>query len=347
MSPTPQFLFAPFRLDPTNACLWCRAQALTLTPKAFAVLHHLVEHAGQLVTKAALLDAVWPNTAVSEAVLKVCIGEIRKALGDMARAPQFIATVYRRGYRFIAPVTVADHAEVEPLAGSPSPAGPAISAPTSLLTPRHAVPLVGRQTELARLHHWLEEARHGKRQVVFVTGEAGIGKTAVVETFLAQVVTDTRLFIARGQCVEHYGPGEAYLPMLEALGRLCRTPGGEHLVLFLRQHAPTWLAQIPWLCSAEEREILQRELMGATQPRMLREMAEALETLTAETPLVLVLEDLHWSDYATLDLVAMLAQRREPARLLLLGTYRPVEVIVRGHPLKTIKQELQMRGHCE
>jgi predicted ATPase len=169
----------------------------------------------------------------------------------------------------------------------------------------------------------------------------------VIEAFLAQVATDSHLWIARGQCVEHYGPGEAYLPMLEALGRLCRTLGCEHLVLFLRQHAPIWLAQIPWLCSADERETLQRELIGATQPRMLREMAEALETLTAETPLVLVLEDLHWSDYATLDMVAMLAQRREPARLLLLGTYRPVEVIVRGHPLKTIKQELQMRGHCE
>jgi DNA-binding winged helix-turn-helix (wHTH) protein/predicted ATPase len=347
MSPEPQFLFAPFRLDPTNARLWCRAQALTLTPKAFAVLHQLVAHAGQLVTKEALLDAVWPDTAVSEAVLKVCIGEIRKTLGDAAKAPQFIATVYRRGYRFIAPVTVADPCEGDHSKDSPHPLAPVTSSPEPLAAPSHATPLVGRQTELARLHRWLEQARRGKRQVGFVTGEAGIGKTAVIEAFLAQVAADSHLVIAHGQCVEHYGLGEAYLPMLEALGRLCRTPGSEHLLMILRRHAPLWLAQIPWLFSTDEREVLQRELIGATQPRMLREMAEAIEVLTVETPLLLVLEDLHWSDYATIDLVAMLAQRREAARLLLLGTYRPVEVIVRGHPLKTIKQELQLHGHCE
>jgi predicted ATPase len=79
---------------------------------------------------------------------------------------------------------------------------------------------------------------------------------------------------------------------------------------------------------------------------MLREMAEALEVVTAETPLVLVLEDLHWSDAATLDLLASLARRREAARLLLIGTYRPVEVLVREHPLCGLTQELQLQGHC-
>jgi predicted ATPase len=76
-------------------------------------------------------------------------------------------------------------------------------------------------------------------------------------------------------------------------------------------------------------------------------LAEAIEALTAATPLVLVLEDLHWSDYSTLDLLALLAQRRGPARLVLLGTYRPAEVIVSGHPLKALKQELRVHGRCE
>src|SRR5262252_5930884 len=79
---------------------------------------------------------------------------------------------------------------------------------------------------------------------------------------------------------------------------------------------------------------------------MLRELAEVVETLTAETPLVLVLEDLHWSDYATLDLLALLARRRAPARLLVLGTYRPVDVMVRGHPLQSVQQELHLHGQC-
>src|SRR5262249_53426908 len=100
------FHFAGYRLDLPNACLWCGAQAVHLTPKAFAVLHALVQHAGQLLTKDALLQAAWPDTAVSEAALTICIGELRKALGETAQAPRFIQTVHRRGYRFVAPVTV-------------------------------------------------------------------------------------------------------------------------------------------------------------------------------------------------------------------------------------------------
>jgi predicted ATPase len=104
---------------------------------------------------------------------------------------------------------------------------------------------------------------------------------------------------------------------------------------------------MPWLLRRAELEALQRKAQSATRERMVRELGEALETLTAERPLVLVLEDLHWSDYATLDWLSFLARRRETAQLLVLGTYRPVDVIVREHPLKSVKQELQMHGHCQ
>jgi len=80
--------------------------------------------------------------------------------------------------------------------------------------------------------------------------------------------------------------------------------------------------------------------------RMLRELAEALEALTADRPLVLVLEDLHWSDRSTVEFLAYLGQRQEPARLLVLGTYRPVEVMLRAHPLRGMVQELHGRGQA-
>src|SRR5262245_48373114 len=112
------------------------------------------------------------------------------------------------------------------------------------------------------------------------------------------------------------------------------------------QHAPTWLVQLPALLSAPEHEALQRKVAGATRERMLREMAEALDMLTMEQGFVLSLEDLQWSDSSTLELLAMLARRREPARLLVLGTYRPVDVILMEHPLKGVKHELQVHGHC-
>src|SRR5262249_23406303 len=164
--------------------------------------------------------------------------------------------------------------------------------------------------------------------------------------FLAQVDHDASLWVARGQCAEHYGAGEAYLPVLEALGQLCRGPDGEQLVAWLAQHAPTWLVQMPALLSADALEAVQRRLLGATRERMLRELTEALEVLTTERTLVFVLEDLHWSDTATLGLVGSLARRRTPARLLLLGTYRPVEVIVRAHPLHGLKLDMTLHRQC-
>ena len=206
---------------------------------------------------------------------------------------------------------------------------------------------VGRESELTQLHAWLEKARHGERQLIFVTGEAGIGKTTLVETFLEQLAASGTVWLGHGQCVEHYGQGEAYLPLLEAFGRLGREPGGEQLVTILSRYAPTWLVQMPALLEAGELHTLQQKIVGATQGRMLREMAEALEALTAVQPLVLCVEDLHWSDYSSLELLAYLARRLGPSRLMVVGTYRPVDVILRDHPLKDLKQDLLLHGYCE
>jgi len=137
------------------------------------------------------------------------------------------------------------------------------------------------------------------------------------------------------------------MPVLEALGRLCREPSGAQFMESLNQHAPTWLAQMPALLKTNELEALQRRAQGAMHERMLREMAEAVETVTAERSLILCLEDLHWSDVSTLELLAVLARRQETARLLVLGTYRPVEMLGNGHPLRAVKQELHLHHQCE
>ena len=186
-----------------------------------------------------------------------------------------------------------------------------------------------------------------QRQLVFVTGEPGIGKTALVDAFLARIDRTDLLRVGRGQCVEQYGAGEAYLPVLEALGRLGREPRGDEVVRVLKQHAPTWLVQLPALLGDQDLEAVHRRAHGATRERMLRELVEGLDALTIESPLVLVLEDLHWSDSATIDLLAMLARRREPARLLVLGTYRPADIAASTHPLKAVKPELELHAQCK
>jgi len=330
------FLFNSFYLDVANASLIRGDQTLPLTPKAFATLRYLVEHAGDLVTKDELWQAVWPNVIVTDAALTVCVSEIRKALGDSAKNPQYVETMYRRGYRFIAPV------KIQPGRRS----APHVTTLGSQLTELPPPTFVGREAELELLQKWLGKAARGERQIVFVTGEPGIGKTTTVETFLRQIAADRTILIGRGQCIEHYGAGEPYLPVLEALGRLCRGPEGERLIQVLDQYAPTWLVQMSALVRSEAFEALQSKVAGATQGRMLRELTEAIEIVTTQITLVLCLEDLHWCDYSTLDWLAFLGRRQEPARLLVLATYRPVEVILRDHALKSVKQELQIHGQC-
>ena len=253
--PDRQFAFAPFQLDLVNEQLWQGEELVPLRPKLFAVLRHLVEHAGRLVTREELRTAVWSTTVVSESVLRGAIRELREVLGDDADAVRFVETVPHRGYRFVAPLTVTHPVHAAVLSGQPF-------APQGVPRPQHFI-LIGRDAELARLQGWLESAVRGTRQVVFVTGEPGIGKTTVVDTFLARAAGSGDLWTTRGQCVEHYGPSEAYLPVLEALGQLCRQPGGEQVILLLSRYAPTWLAQMPGLIGEAELEAVHRRAQGA------------------------------------------------------------------------------------
>jgi predicted ATPase len=328
----PNRVFRPFRIDPANALLWRDDEEIRLRPKTFEVLRYLVDHPGLLVTKAMLLDAVWPEVTVSDSMPATCIAELRRVLGDEAKRPRFIETVHRRGYRFVAPVTSLTVA-------------PARREPFKALG--HPKPIVvGRHAELAQLQQWYASALEGWRQVVFVAGEAGIGKSTFVQAFMDLVADGSAAQIGRGQCVEQYGAGEPYLPIFEALSRLSREPLGDAVVEVLHKFAPTWLAQMPELLSSEDRSRLRAESQGVTQQRMLREMIQALEALVADSPLVLVIEDLHWSDFSTLGLISAVARRTERARLLLLGTYRPVEILAADHPLRTMKQELQLHRYC-
>lgn len=334
-------IFHPFCLDRAGERLWRGSRVIKLRPKAFAVLSQLVERPGQLITKDELLSAVWPNTFVSDTALKVIIRQLRKALEDDPKTPQFIETAHRRGYRFIG--KLADHELIT--AADETVKHAAVTQSLSQYTGDRPLAVVGRDKALALMQGWLQRMRSGARQIVFLTGEAGIGKSTLVDAFAQRIAADSPTRIARGQCLEQYGTGEAYLPVFDALGRLCREQ--PEVIDVLRGHAPMWLLQMPSLVSASEREVLSREVSGSSRERMLREMGDALEVLTRDQPLLLVLEDLHWSDYSTLDLISYLSTQRAPAHLMVIGTYRTAELIVSGHPLRAVKQELLAKQQCE
>ena len=142
-----QVTFGAFRLDRANRSLHRGLSVIPLRPKAFAVLDHLVARAGRLVTKDQLLAAVWPDTAVTDTVLKVCVREIRDALGDDPDAPRFVETAHRLGYRFVGQ-----------------------TSPTNL--PARLSSLVGRQREIVDVAHTLEQSR-----LLTLVGAGGSGKS--------------------------------------------------------------------------------------------------------------------------------------------------------------------------
>jgi len=318
--------FGRFEIDEAEARLRHDGAPVRLAPKPFAVLCELARRPQSLVTKGALLDAVWGHQFVSESVLKTTISDVRAALGDDPKQPRYIETVSSRGYRFVGMAIEA-------------PRPPAVAQlQLGIAAPRRAT-TVGRLDAFEQLRTAWRLAGRGRRQLAWVTGEAGVGKTTLIECFMHEVGD---VSCAHGQCVANYGEAESHLPILEALTGLSRRDPS--LAQLIREVAPTWLLQLPWLSSASERERLRSELADVGQTRMLREMAELLDRYTAERPLLLVTEDLQWADPATVQLMDYVVRRRSGARLMWLASFRLTEVIAADHPLATLRHELRLHG---
>ena len=359
-SDDPQIIFRPFVLDARNARLLRDGRPLAITPKSLDVLHYLASRPQRLVTKQELLAALWPDVIVSDASVKVCIREIRKVLGDGVKAPKYIETVHRRGYRF-----VAELSEVEPAVAPHEPhvdhahsAGPARHTAAPAAVPACEAPFVGREAEIASLCDAFARASRGERRVVLVAGGPGSGKTALVEGFIRRVaapVGETAApggatsgetpTILVGHCFEQFGMAEPYLPVWEAVGRLARERPSHVLDGLLARHAAAY-EPAPPAETGQDPAPAAPGLPRGKSARMLRDVSDAIEALAAEAPVVLVLEDVHWADYSTLDLVSALARRRTPARLLVVATYRPAEVVAEKHPLREVVHELLAGGLC-
>ena len=324
-----RFAFGSFHFDGRTGQLWREGSEVKLTPRAAAVLQMLAERSRQLVTKQELFDRLWTGLAVGDDALTSCIQELRAAIGDDARRPCYIETRHRRGYRLLVHATPIDCDAV-------TPAGAAIPG---------RLQLVGRVREFGILARCFQRAGLRQRQVVFITGEPGIGKSSLADAFLQRLETTGTVTIAHGQCLDHYGVGEPYLPLIEALTRLAQAQGGNAIKKILSVQAPSWFAEMPSLWPRSKRAAL--EARGrATRKRMMRELALAVEAITLEVPLLFKLEDLHWSDASTLDFLAHIARRPDPARLMVLATFRPGDRAASEIGLTDLVTELQMHGQC-
>ncbi len=206
-------------------------------------------------------------------------------------------------------------------------------------------PFVGRKDELAWLEQRLAAAMAGEGSVAFVTGERGVGKSTLVGEFLRRVRSGTvPVSIAAGRCVETQGPGEAFLPFLDALGRLLTRRGRERTTELLRTYAPTICVQFRAGLLPDPDGSLHRQAVGATRERLVRETGDFMEAASRDYPVVLCLEDLQWADAATVDMLHHVGCRIARQRMLVLGAYRHADVDAGNPPLKRCAVDLGARG---
>ncbi|MDB5394416.1 MAG: transcriptional regulator, putative ATPase, winged helix family [Rhodospirillales bacterium] len=324
---------ASFRIDLDNLCLWRNSGAgpderLNLPPKTFDVLRYLVENTGRLVTHAELLTALWPDVHVQPEILKSHILAIRTALGDDSSSPKFIETQRGRGYRFIGQIAGL----------APPDAKPEAALDLGVFA--------GRAEPMRDLLALYEQMSSGQLCVVFISGEPGIGKTTLVEQFLVRVRGSAGLVEAQGHCIEGFAGVEPYYPIFEVLRKLFNAADRRRVIRALREFAPSWASQIPDQISTGQRTALHEPALPDARTRMVREACDLFEAIATEHPLVLVLEDLHWADFATIDFISALCRRRSPARLMLIGTYRLEDLKIARHPLKQMTQDLAVHKYC-
>jgi DNA-binding winged helix-turn-helix (wHTH) protein/tetratricopeptide (TPR) repeat protein len=309
-------LFPPFRLDSKNEQLWRENEEVRLRRKTFAVLRHLAEHAGELVTKAALLDAIWPDVSVSDSMPAHSVRELRKVLGDTAHTPRFIETVQGRGYRFIAGV------KLESIHHPPTPLA---ARQPSIADQPHQGSFVGRDQERSELRGALVDAASGSGRICLISGEAGIGKTRLCGE-IAREAQQKGLAVFVGQCSEQ--EAVPYLPFVEILERwVDRWDSPDDLRRAIGEEAPELGRLLPKLMRIIPDLPPPIELPADQARRQLfNSLTNFIARRSREQPTMLVLEDLHWADDSTLALINHLSKRHSDMPLLVIGTYREGEL---------------------
>jgi DNA-binding winged helix-turn-helix (wHTH) protein len=285
------YRFGAFDLDVDAFVLRRGERVLPLQPKVLDVLRYLVEHPGRMVGKAELLDQLWPSEDVNEAVLTWSVSHIRRALGQQRGDKLPIETVHGRGYRF--------NAEVTTVSVQPS---------VEIDATAHAS-LVGRGRVMAELEQSLRRAKHGEGKLCVITGEAGIGKTRCAEE-LARIAKVLSVQALIGCSVQV--PGAPPLWPIDSALRQSKEPAAEsvrRLIAGLGEHV--------------EADSAERE--AGARFRSLEAIARGLHELAAVRPTLLIVDDAHWADAMTLQLLAFIAPQLAQSSLCIVVTLRDRE----------------------
>ena len=205
---------------------------------------------------------------------------------------------------------------------------------------------VGREKEQNSLRAAFASVSNGIGQMLTVSGEAGIGKTTVIENFLAEIEGQTAaVWVARGRCSERLAETDAFAPILEALDDLRHGQSRNDVIEVLKRSAPAWHLQISPDMNVSGRAPAKESKLTSHE-RMRREFVYFLQELAAIRPVILFLDDLHWADASTCDLLAYLGTRMRNMRILVLTTYRPTSILLSKHPFFPLRFDLERRGLC-
>ena len=300
--PVAGFIFGAFHLDSTNGELRRGGRPIKITGQLWSVLRCLLEKPGELIAADALATAAWAEGAASSETVGRTIRRLRSILGDTSSPPLYIESVHGRGYRFVAPVTyVPDDATA------------------------HAKAFVGRDRELLLLRRLLAQSLASSVRVALVLGDAGMGKTTLLDRFARDPGPAPDLRIGRTVCLDAGPDPEPYGALLSVL-QAWLASGEEGLAELLATTAPTWAAEL-----GLQTQPFDRQQMGSSQ-RMPREGVALFGALARQRPTLIFLDDVHWADSGTISVVDALSRGRDHAPLLIVCAARPHELSIRGCP---------------
>ena len=222
----------------------------------------------------------------------------------------------------------------------------ALSSMTVARGPRTSRTVVGRDLEMDALLHEFERAQQGHGRTVMLSAEAGFGKTTLLDAFMRLLEErGESVRVGRGRCSERLAGSEAYLPVLEILDSLQRSEQLGNISRVIRALAPSWYVQItPPSANDSSAARLAADTAGGSQERLKREIATLLDEISRLHPVVLCVDDVHWADPSTTDLLGYLARRIEDKSILLLVTARPSDLAQARHPFLSLKLDLVAHG---
>jgi predicted ATPase len=307
--------FDEFRVDTGQFLLSRAGHTRPISPTVFRILLILLERAGEAITKEELMKSVWPDSFVEEGNLNRNVSTLRKALDEKPSDHRYIETIPKTGYRFVAPIRTINY---QPPTGI-----------TRAVSTTRPCQIVGREFERDRLSQAYDQAQQGRGSIVCISGDVGVGKTTLVDAFLDDLKRDGQTFhLARGRCSESFTEGEPFMPWIESVSGLAQEPT---ISAVMAKAAPSWHREISHSGSGVPR-------------RMHRELLQFCRQVSPVHPLIVVIDDFHWADVGSVDLLAFLATRLESIRVLMIICYRLVEMKVKSHPFLRLRSDLLGRG---